>query len=109
MTFHDLPYKEYKRKAESMDQDMRERKLGPYSRKKASSDAPTKSTLQHTTNKAVTKSSEQKQSKQKLKTNMKDRPSKNQIRKDRLYFNQGHITNDCTQNVKLENNRFKLS
>src|SRR5438046_10714015 len=48
VTFHDLPYEEYKREAESMDQDMRERKLGPSSTKKARSKASTTSTLRNT-------------------------------------------------------------
>src|SRR5216117_2500978 len=84
VTFHDLPYEEYKRKAESTDQDMRERKLGPYSMKRAREEASTKPTSRNTTNKAETKSSDKKSNEQKPKMNTKDGPSKNQMRKDGL-------------------------
>ena len=113
VTFHDLPYEEYKRKAESTDQDMRERKLGPYSTKKASSEASTKSTSRNTTNKTATKSSDKKSNEQKPKTstNTKDGPSKNQMRKDGVCFTckkKGHIAKDCPQNENLENNSIRI-
>src|SRR5438552_950246 len=86
---------------------------GTLSIKKASSEAPTNKTSRNT-NKTSTKQSapgDKKPNNQKPKTNTKDGPSKNQMRKDRLCFtckNQGHIAKDCPQNEKLENNSIRI-
>ena len=113
VTFHDLLYEEYKRKAESTDQDMRERKLVSYSMKKVSLDAP-KKTMWNTDNKMSTKQippSGKKPNDQKLKMNTKqDELSKNQMKKDGVCFTckKGHIAKNCPENEKLENNSIQV-
>ena len=85
ITFRDLPYDQYKLKAEYTDQDMRERKLGPYSARK-NPEGSAKTTSRGTGNKSVTKPGYQKPGGQKSKTTMKTKDSlnKNQMRKDGL-------------------------
>ena len=45
VAFHNLPYEQYKQKVEHTHQEMRERKLGLYALRKASSDTPTKANI----------------------------------------------------------------
>ena len=79
--------------------------------KRVREEASTKPTSRNTTNKAETKSSDKKSNEQKPKTNTKDGPCKNQMRKDGLCFTckkQGHIAKDCPQNENLENNSIQI-
>jgi hypothetical protein len=116
MTFEDLPFEQYKRKAESMDRGMRARKLGPYSEKTNTEVSKSKpNTIAKSTSKGnvktTTKPGDKKPNDQKSKVNNTDEkrnePSKNQMRKEGLCFTykkEGHIARDCPENQKIENN-----
>ena len=104
VAFRDLSYEQYKRKAESTDQEMRERKL--YA-KKTSSYAPKSTTKGYGEKPTKQTSTGQKpQKSDKPKTKQTDGPSKNQLRKEGLCFTckrEGHIAKDCPEKPEEPN------
>src|SRR5438876_3085201 len=88
--FGDLPFKEYKRKAEIIDRDMKERKVGPYApehsdSRKSKQSKSSSATKSENTNKPTKK---------------KEEPTHYQMRKEGICFTckeKGHVARDCPQ------------
>src|SRR5437762_11824651 len=79
--FHDLPFKEYKRKAEIIDRDMKERKVGPYAPDPSSDPRKTKQSSKPNEKPANTKPTKTSKS-----TKKDDEPTRNQMRKEGICF-----------------------
>src|SRR5438046_6506454 len=79
--FRDLPFKEYKRKAEIIDRDMKERKVGPYAPDPSSDPRKSKQSSKPNEKPANTKHTNKSMKK-------KDRePTRNQMRKEGMCIN----------------------
>src|SRR5438552_1484764 len=109
--FRDLPFKEYKRKAEIIDRDMKERKVGPYA--PDSSSDPRKSKQSSKPNEKPANIKPTKTSKSTKKDN---EPTRNQMRKEGMCFTckeKGHVAKDCpqkkTESNAIENNAIRIT
>ena len=102
MVFRELPFKEYKDKAEVVDQEAKALKIGPYKPKNTE-----KRTNPSTSN------SKQNQNSSKPKSNKdRDKPSKDQLKKEGKCYEcleKGHLAKDCPKKKKEKNEKEKDS
>src|SRR5271154_102033 len=92
IAFRELPFEQYKTKAEMIDQDARERKVGPYKPKPmAQASKPTKTTYRANSKEETSKPT-------KASEKPKKELSRNELRKEGRCFNcfeKGHLSSDC--------------
>ena len=102
MVFRELPFKEYKDKAEVVDQEAKALKIGPYKPKNTE-----KRTNPSTSN------SKQNQNSSKPKSNKdRDKPSKDQLKKEGKCYEcleKGHLAKDCPKKKKEKKEKEKDS
>jgi len=107
--FRDLPFKEYKRKAEIIDRDMKERKVGPYALDPSSDSRKTKqSSKPGDQSKPANKPAKPTSKSTKKKD---DKPTRNQMRKEGMCFTckeKGHVAKDCPQK-KAKSNAIEIN
>src|SRR5437762_3140016 len=111
--FRDLPFKEYKRKAEIIDRDMKERKVGPYALDPSSDPRKSKQSSKPNEKPANNPAKPTKTNKSTKKDNELTR---NQMRKEGLCFTckeKGHVADDCPQkkaeSKTIENNSIRIA
>src|SRR5436305_1385799 len=105
--FRDLPFKEYKRKAEIIDRDMKERKVGPYAAESSDSRKTKQSSKPGDQSKPANKPAKPTSK----STKKDDEPTRNQMRKEGMCFTckeKGHVAKDCPQK-KAESNSIETN